>query len=847
MRLLPATLLLGMSCAPAALPAGALVAGCAMITPTGACWSESGTLTVWSPGAQLRVNGAAAAGVPVDGGTRYDLTAEDGAALTLDGAPLLTVARSLDGVGTCPATSPVGAAWCERVAGRDAMSTDSSSEAAARFDRAATGFFASGWTREGEINRDRAAWLRAKAGGTSPDSPPTPPASKAEAPTDTWDAHRWLMSARVAEVGLRAAGRLHELKRLQRHIVEVEARTGTAKAVEEATLRHARTALMLGDLDEALPGLLATLHTASGEGCDALDTTSEIAWELTQLWLARAPVDLAEPLALAESRLSAPRIEACGGMDRAGDRWVDLAMLQLIRGDFAAADASLNTANTHNQRAETRMWAAFARAEVALATGRPALPHAADLADAADLAGLVEGRWLARDLAGRARVAAGDLLGALADFEDAAAELSRVAALTPLLGGRAAFLDQRADATAHHVEALVAAGRTADAIEVARQWRRSAAAGAWAAEQVEAMDTGARAVWEGQTSELREVRAAESALERRLKLAPATELAKLKDELGAAEQREQELVDSATNTLGDPGKGHSRAPGEALLVVAPAGDRWHPGWRSLWRDDLGAVAGPLAPSPVTDPATLLPVAPPRLTAPAVVSLMLPASLEPLPLHLVAVDGRPWALTTPVRWSLDLPDAPLPATSPTAVIVGDPEGALAGARAERDAAGAALRAAGWKVTDLGRGTDRSALASALSTAHPTWLQIAAHGASQGGNPRLLLADGTAWTARDALTMDAPPVFALLSGCTTATSAPATTSALGLGHAFVRGGATAAFATTVEIDDAVAAHTASALLAAAPWEVGAERALQAALNAADHTGELAQVAGYRVITR
>jgi hypothetical protein len=70
---------------------------------------------------------------------------------------------------------------------------------------------------------------------------------------------------------------------------------------------------------------------------------------------------------------------------------------------------------------------------------------------------------------------------------------------------------------------------------------------------------------------------------------------------------------------------------------------------------------------------------------------------------------------------------------------------------------------------------------------------------------------------------------------------------LGHAFVRGGATAAFATTVEIDDAVAAHTASALLAAAPWEVGAERALQAALNAADHTGELAQVAGYRVITR
>lgn len=837
MRLLPATLLLGLSCAPAALPDGALVAGCAMITPDGACWSEAGTLTVWSPGPALRVDGAPATGVPVDGGVRYDITAADGAALTLDGAPLLTVVRSVDGVGACPATSPIGASWCERVAGRVAMSTDSTAEASARFDRAAIGFFASGWTREGEINHDRAAWLRAKAGGpvTTPD------------PAPTWDAHRWLMSARVAEVGLRAAGRLHELKRLQRRIVEVEARTDTAKAVEEATLRHARTALMLGDVDAALPGLLATLHTASGDGCDALDTTSEIAWELAQLWLARAPVDLAAPLALAEARFTAARIEACGGMDRAGDRWVDLALLQLIRGDFAAAEGSLNAADAHTQRAETRMWAAWVRAEVALATGRPALDYAAAVADTGADAGLVEGRWLARDLAARARLASGDLPGALADFEEAAAELTRVAALTPLLGGRAAFLDQRADATAHHVEALVAAGRTADAIEVARQWRRAAAAGAWAAEQVEAMDTGARAVWEGRTGELREVRAAASRLEHRLKLAPATEVAKLKEELGAAEQREQELIDSATSALGDPGKAHSRAPGEALLVVAPAGDRWHPAWRSLWRDDQGAVAGPLATAPVTDAATLLPVAAQRLTAPAVVSLMLPASLEPLPLHLALVDGRPWALTTPVRWSLDLPDAAAPLTPHTAIVVGDPEGALAGARAERDAAGATLRAAGWAVTDLGRGTDRSALSAALSAVHPTWLQIAAHGASQGGNPRLLLADGTAWTARDALTMDAPPVFALLSGCTTATSAPATTSALGLGHAFVRGGATAAFATTVEIDDAVAAHTAQALLAAAPWEVGAERALQAALRAADHSGELAQVAGYRVITR
>lgn len=837
MRLLPATLLLGMSCAPAALPPGALVAGCAMITPDGACWSEAGTLTVWSPGPALRVDGAPAAGVPVDGGTRYDVTATNGATLTLDGAPLVTVLREVDGVGACPATSPIGAAWCERVAGREAMSTDSTADAAARFDRAAIGFFASGWTREGEINRDRAAWLRAKAGGPVATPDPAP----------TWDAHRWLMTARVAEVGLRAAGRLHELERLQRRILSVEARTDTAQAVEEATLRQARTALMLGDVDEALPSLLATLHTATGDGCDALDTTSEIAWELAQLWLARAPVDLSSPLALAESRFSASRIEACSGMDRAGDRWVDLALLQLIRGDFAAAEASLTSANAHNQRAETRMWAAFVRAEVALATGRPALADATAVADAAAEAGLVEGRWLARDLAARARLAAGDLSGALADFEDAAAELSRTAALTPLLGGRAAFLDQRADATARHVEALVAAGRTADAIEVARQWRRAAAAGAWAAEQVEAMDTGARAVWEGQTGELREIRAAASRLERRLKLAPATEIAKLQEDLRAAEQREQELVDSATSALGDPGKGHSRAPGEALLVVAPAGDRWHPGWRSLWRDDLGAVAGPLAPALVPDPATLLPVAAPRLTAPAVVSLMLPASLDPLPLHLVTVDGRPWALTTPVRWSLDLPEAPAPATPRTAVLVGDPEGALAGARAERDAAGDVLRAAGWAVTDLGRGTDRAALVDALRGQPTTWLQVAAHGASRGGNPRLLLADGTAWTARDALTMDAAPVFALLSGCNTAASAPGTTSALGLGHAFVRGGTTAAFATTVEIDDAVAAHTASALLAAAPWEVGAERALQAALRAADHSGELAQVAGYRVITR
>jgi hypothetical protein len=101
--------------------------------------------------------------------------------------------------------------------------------------------------------------------------------------------------------------------------------------------------------------------------------------------------------------------------------------------------------------------------------------------------------------------------------------------------------------------------------------------------------------------------------------------------------------------------------------------------------------------------------------------------------------------------------------------------------------------------------------------------------------------------------------LLSGCRSAASRPATSAPLGLAHAFVRGGAFAAFAAVHDVDDDVAARVSAALLDARPWPAGAVRvpdgapttapeiALQAVLQRAAADGQLERVSSYRVITR
>ena len=211
--------------------------------------------------------------------------------------------------------------------------------------------------------------------------------------------------------------------------------------------------------------------------------------------------------------------------------------------------------------------------------------------------------------------------------------------------------------------------------------------------------------------EIEAARAARSELEGELRTTPASERARVAQELARAQKAEGELIDTALEPLeGDLPVERPRERGEALLLVVPTGGRGERLWRGIWQDDEGVVAGaPLSEAALrAAPAQLLPGE--RALRPRVVSLLLPAALEDLDLHLVPVGDRPWALQVPVRWSLDLGRAPQPADSHTALVVGDPEGGLAGARAEASEAADQLRSAGWSVQTLGRGAD-------LLAAHP----------------------------------------------------------------------------------------------------------------------------------
>lgn len=827
--------LLAAGCGPQGAPGELLYQGCGMLGPDGSCWADAGSVTVWTSGAPVAADGVTVAGTAVDGGLRYEVVVSAPLTITVGGREVLRVTPA---VGACPGESPLDAAWCLRVRAREQLAGGEPAAAAPLFDEAARAFEGLGRARDASLQRDRAAWVRAQADGGAVVQAGPPGA----------DALAWLMRARLAELTLRQAGLLHAARRVQRRVVEVETRVGTADTLADARLVAARLALALGDIDAVLSTLSEVL-AAPGSGCEGTDRAAHAGWQVGQLWWTRT-AEVPSLLARAAEALEEAQRAPCAGRGRPDDRAVDLALLRFAQGDPAGAAAALEAVGA-GARAETRLWAHLLRGEVARASDPAAALASADAAWAVGReAGLAEARWLARDLRAEALRQAGDVAGATAAHDAAEDELERVAALTPLLGGRAAFLDQRAVATGRHVDAMVATGRLEAALDTARTWRRAVAVGIWSAVRLDSADTGLAEGLRGELDRLEAARAERSALEASLRVVPASEQAATAAALAAVREREEALLDAAVAAVAEvnPARGRGREPGEALLVVVPTGARGAGAWRALWQDDQGIVAGSEVPDPAVwgAPERLLPVPADRLRAPAVVSLLLPAALESLDLHLAPVQGEPWALAVPVRWSLDL-DAPPVAAGGRAIVLGDPEGRLAGARAEATAAATALAAAGLQVVSLGYGSRRGALRDALEPGGVGWLHVAAHGLADGDDPRLLLADGTTWSMRDALALETPPRRALLTGCHAAAAGGLTGSGAGLAHALVRAGAEAVVAPWTEVGDDAAGAFAAALTRARPWEARPEVAFQSALREAAASGSLDAVRGFRLVTR
>ena len=167
--------------------------------------------------------------------------------------------------------------------------------------------------------------------------------------------------------------------------------------------------------------------------------------------------------------------------------------------------------------------------------------------------------------------------------------------------------------------------------------------GTWSALRLAGMDTAATTDWREHLDALEAHRERRGHLEQALRLVPDSQRGEAESALAEAKQHESDLMDTAVARIGevDPRAGRDRAPGEAQLLVVPVGMRGPRVWRALWRDDRGLLAGaPLTDAQVrADPASLLPLASGRLVGADVVTLLLPAALEVLDLHLVPVDIR----------------------------------------------------------------------------------------------------------------------------------------------------------------------------------------------------------------
>lgn len=223
--------------------------------------------------------------------------------------------------------------------------------------------------------------------------------------------------------------------------------------------------------------------------------------------------------------------------------------------------------------------------------------------------------------------------------------------------------------------------------------------------------------------------------------------------------------------------------------------------------------------------------------------------ERTPLHLL-----PWRSAgslldvAPVSYSLDLRPRPARLDSGrSALLVADPRGDLAQARAEADDVARALSANGWTITDL-RGARAERLRVVESSAGADLLHFAGHGVragASGWDSALLLADDQRFGVHDVFMLAEVPRGIVLTGCETAAPSPNTVGGgMNIGRAFVLAGSEWVIAADARVDDDVAARVGAAIHRS-EGESGPARLRDALLSLRSEAPELPWQQ-YRVIT-
>lgn len=185
------------------------------------------------------------------------------------------------------------------------------------------------------------------------------------------------------------------------------------------------------------------------------------------------------------------------------------------------------------------------------------------------------------------------------------------------------------------------------------------------------------------------------------------------------------------------------------------------------------------------------------------------ALNQVPFPALPWNDRPLIHHASVTYGLDLPTAPRMATTtqepPHAVIVADSTKDLPNATEEAREIALQLSCFQWRVTKLvGAEATREAVLEALDKPNTVLLHVAGHAASQGVDGwagTIPLAEGTALSFGDIVTLPHVPPLVVLSACNGDNRGPAgEPSVLTLAEAFVVAGAKEIVAATDTVDDA-----------------------------------------------
>lgn len=576
------------------------------------------------------------------------------------------------------------------------------------------------------------------------------------------------------------------------------------------TLGRSREAALVYDrLHRAPPSKL--------KPCDWSEMLGNQAWSL--LLAGEAGQRLGDPVPLlAEARRVAERAACPRSGERLLDNRLNLTLAHLQAGRLPAARAALSEARSLERFAQPlqTLWGLELAARLDLAEDRPA--NALRLYDRLEeLAASVvspDGRW--RAAYGRARCyqVLGRSREALTALGEAEELLDTQSLEIPIQEGRETFAAQREGATKLYLELLLAAGRDAEALEVARHSRSRVLRQLARGDRLAHLTGPEQRRWDDALAEYWNRRAAldaGAADEWRL---PADQLQRRREARAARYQEAERALDRAFAVLGGPAERATLPaprPGEVVLAYHPLPQGWA-GFAAEGRT-VAAHRFELPESALARPEELSA----RLLAPFADRIGRARRLRILPygilrtvdFHALPFQGGVLLAARPVAYGLDLsPPAPSrPAPERRALVVANPSEDLPAALVEADAVAAALRRGqpAWSLQVL-RGTEASAGEIRRSLAGADLLHYAGHGVfsgSGGWESVLPLAGGTRLTLGDLLAFRRVPRWVVLSGCDTGRAgAGAPAEGLGLAHAFLLAGSREVIAATRPVGDRAA---------------------------------------------